>query len=783
MNINFYDTSKLTNLILLFFILTSINVLGQNTSVGGNQFSNAETPIHTFDMPLTEYNRMADEQGFSPLKENDPRVKPNGTVEFRYEGFKPEESEDQTERSMIPQLNFSQKYPFFNLIQHQPSTAPPVFPISTINGITYDENGTTSGSFNIPADPSGAVGTTHICHVVNNCIDCDTKAGATATGFPQSLANFFTSLSPENGTFDPKIIWDQYESRFVAITLVKTTVAGGDPADISRLLIAVSATADPTGTWYFQAIDVSQIISSNDCWFDYPGLAVDNQAIYITGNYFRFSNNADCGASDVVIIDKGTTGGLYAGTVSNDENPATNAAFNIYNPVNEEGGSGFDVTNQPAHTFGTPPANMGTWLMGYSGLSGGGNEFIQIFRITNPLSSPTFTRQVINVGDIDNLTGMPDAQQSGSGTSIETNDRRTLSAVWQSNKLWVTTQVVPGSGTNSGQATSYAIQFSASGSGATLDRSVEIGGEDISTGAYTFFPSIALDGSGNGYVGFSACNSSMFVGSYAVKIDGSTGGISSALTAQAGTDDYVRTFGGSENRWGDYSNTRVDPSDGSIWTINKSAISNGNASGGEDGQWGVFMVNFSTGEFLPVELVRFEGTIKNNDAILNWTTATEINNKGFEVQKMIEGKFRTIDFIAGAGDTQYEMNYEYVDENLQPGTYYYRLNQVDFDGKNAKSSVVSVTVKMEDTYFLTPPAPSVFSEETNFQLTLKQPQNIVINIFDVYGRNYGELFNGKMTSNETKNFRLRSDDLSQGYYFIVIQGELFKKNMKVMCIK
>ena len=281
---------------------------------------------------------------------------------------------------------------------------------------------------------------------------------------------------------------------------------------------------------------------------------------------------------------------------------------------------------------------------------------------------------------------MPEAPQSGSATDILTNDRRTLSAVWRNNKLWVTTQVVPASGANSGQATAYVTQFNASGSGATLDNGTEIGGEDISVGAYTFFPSLTVDASGDAYVGFSISNSDMFCGSYTAQVLGTTAAVSPTLTAQAGVDDYVRTFGG-VNRWGDYSNTRLDPSDGTIWTFNKAALAGGNVDGnGHDGQWGVHMVQFNTAEYLPIELLSFDGIAEGNDAILNWTTATELDNKGFEIQQLIEGNYQTIDFVNGAGNSLTEKKYEYKDQELRPGMYYYRLNQIDFSGSENKNA-------------------------------------------------------------------------------------------------
>ncbi len=766
--------------LIIFFFSYTFSSFGQNVSIGPNQFVDETMPMLQSEISLEEWNKALIAGGLNPITSDHPIVTDSNTVILHYEGFKPE-SEGETDHAMVPKLIKDRGYDFPLIDLASP---PPVLPVTTIPGISFIEDATLSGFFHIPADPSGAVGTTHICHVVNTSIDCDTKAGATAAGFPQELEDFFMSLTPENDSFDPKILWDQYENRFVAITLIQTAISDGDAADISRLLLAVSATADPTGTWYFQAINVSQTISMNDCWFDYPGFAVDDQAVYVSGNYFLFSGPGSCGSSQVVIIDKGVSGGIYAGTTSANEDPATNPDFDIYDPVALSTAT-FHVTIQPAHTFGTPPATMGTWLCGYSGITGGGVEALQIFRINNPLSSPTFTHQFVSMGDIEPVAGgISDAPQSGSATDIEVNDRRCLSAVWRNNKLWATFQIEPNTGANNGQTTAMAAELNASGSGATFDAAYELGGEDISTGATTFFPSISVDTNNDAYVGLSISNSDIFVGSYAVGINGTTGVISSTLTAQAGTDDYVRTFGGSQNRWGDYSNTRLDPSDGSIWTINKIAITNGNAFGGEDGQWQAYMVNFAPSEFiLPVDLLRFDALADGNDALLRWSTASEIENKGFEIEHMQNGAFRNIGFVEGAGDSFAQIDYEFNVPDLLPGQQTFRLKQIDYDNSSEYSPIASVLIKTEDVYHLGEPTPNVFKYHTEFDLMVGSTQNVEVSVFDIYGRKLGEIYNGLISEDEMNRFSLDNTSLTQGYYLIAVEGEYFKETKRVLYLQ
>ena len=178
--------------------------------------------------------------------------------------------------------------------------------------------------------------------------------------------------------------------------------------------------------------------------------------------YYNFSGNGFCNSSQVLIVDKGTSGGFYAGTVLADDDPANSGgAFTFYDPAVEAGGS--SITNQPAHTFGTAPSGLGTYLVGYSGLSGGANEFLQFFTIRSPLSSPGFTQFYKSMGDIDDAGVFDDIPQSG-GADIESNDRRTLSAQWANNELWTCFNIQHASGTNADQVSAYYININASDS-------------------------------------------------------------------------------------------------------------------------------------------------------------------------------------------------------------------------------------------------------------------------------------------------------------------------------
>lgn len=444
--------------------------------------------------------------------------------------------------------------------------------ISTIEGINFDEDAALNGFYHIPPDPIGVIGPNHLVAVNNTSIEWFTKAGINQNS--QTLQSFFASVSPLTATFDPKVIYDQYEDRFVVVTLERQFAP--DPL-VSKIFIAVSQTSDPNAGWYFYAIDSKTDIGGSDYWADYPGFAVCEEAVYITNNMFAFADNA-YGGTRLWIVDKGVSGGFYGGGAT---------SVNIYDPFTTSGS--FALTSQPAHIFGTAPLGIGTYLAGYSRLQSGSNSILQLLTINNPLSSPTFTLNFINMGVVDDLaTPTPNAPQMGSTTEIETNDPRTYNAVWRNNKLYVSTIVVPPTGDpDAGQATAHWVQVNTSTY--TLEDNGNIGGEDIGVGTHTFFPSIAVNGIGEIVVGFSASGPTIYPGAYYTfrfPYDAS-GTVKSSKTLRAGDDYYERTFGGSRNRWGDYSGSSVDPTnDITFCLFNEYAFARGTLFGGEDGRWG-----------------------------------------------------------------------------------------------------------------------------------------------------------------------------------------------------
>lgn len=456
----------------------------------------------------------------------------------------------------------------------------------TFDGFWFEDNPDENSGFRfIPPDPIGAAGKNLLVAVVNSMIEARTKGGAFK--WREGLFEFFSPLNPGSFPFDPKIVYDHYSDRFLVVALEQATGAASvDPNNISRILLAVSKNANPKNAadWRFQAINAKSIVfGSFEGWADYPGFEVDEEAVYITSNIFTFVPFGFYGGVRLWIADKG----LYNGGSS---------AVNVYDPYALSGG--LATTTMPAEVFGENGAGdgVGTYLVSYSGLTDGVDEYVQFVRVEDPLGTPAFFADFVNIGDIDDIaSALPDAPQAGSAYGIEVNDRRALDAVWRDGYLWVVSTTLPNFGDEAGETTAFWVKLNTMSVPDTviLEDVGFIGGEDIAEGTFTFFPAVAVNRDGTAKFGFSASAQTIFAGAY---VTGRTsndpaGTVRSSEVIKEGEAPYKRFFGGTRNRWGDYSGIAVDPTnDDFVWVFNEYAAEPGSPSTGsqglEDGRWG-----------------------------------------------------------------------------------------------------------------------------------------------------------------------------------------------------
>jgi photosystem II stability/assembly factor-like uncharacterized protein len=179
---------------------------------------------------------------------------------------------------------------------------------------------------------------------------------------------------------------------------------------------------------------------------------------------------------------------------------------------------------------------------------------------------------------------------------------------------------------------------------------------------------------------------------------------------------------------------------------------------------------------IPVELKSFTTSVNGNIVQLNWTTATETNNRGFEVerqvsskQKLVSSQWEKIGFVAGYGTTTEPKSYSFTNNNLKDGIYNYRLEQIDFDGTFKYSNTIEVTVIAPAQYSLNQNYPNPFNPSTEISFHLKSDAKVSINVYNVLGQKVSSLINNQMNAGE-HTIRFDASEMTAGVYFYSLEA-------------
>ena len=172
---------------------------------------------------------------------------------------------------------------------------------------------------------------------------------------------------------------------------------------------------------------------------------------------------------------------------------------------------------------------------------------------------------------------------------------------------------------------------------------------------------------------------------------------------------------------------------------------------------------------IPVELTSFTASVNDNDVQLNWTTATEKNNSGFQVERKSTGDFESIGFVPGSGTTIETMTYSFSDVDLNPGNYYYRLKQIDYDGSFEYSDAVEIDIVAPGVFSLNQNYPNPFNPSTKITFSLATNAGVTLRIFDALGQEVVTLINQELTAG-VHTYDLDATDLNSGVYFYKIEA-------------
>jgi hypothetical protein len=147
------------------------------------------------------------------------------------------------------------------------------------------------------------------------------------------------------------------------------------------------------------------------------------------------------------------------------------------------------------------------------------------------------------------------------------------------------------------------------------------------------------------------------------------------------------------------------------------------------------------GGVVPVELISFSAIQNGNQVDLEWQTATEANNSGFEIERMKNDIWETIGFVPGYGTTTERHHYSFIDENIQSGVYEYRLKQIDYDGEFKYSNSVKIEIISPEDYQLYQNYPNPFNPSTVISYQLPVSSYVTLRIYDALGNEVSTLVN------------------------------------------
>jgi hypothetical protein len=186
---------------------------------------------------------------------------------------------------------------------------------------------------------------------------------------------------------------------------------------------------------------------------------------------------------------------------------------------------------------------------------------------------------------------------------------------------------------------------------------------------------------------------------------------------------------------------------------------------------------------LPVELTSFAASADNGTVTLNWATATEINNRGFEVEKSIDNAdFRVIGFVNGFGTTTETRNYSFSESGLTEGKYYYRLRQLDFNGDYEYSPVAEVTVVTVFDFALDQNYPNPFNPSTKIFYSVAEAGHVKLSVYNLLGQEVASLVNSFMESGKYE-INFNAADLPSGAYIYKIETAQFSQARKMLLTK
>jgi IPT/TIG domain len=408
-----------------------------------------------------------------------------------------------------------------------------------------------------PPDTDIASGPTDVVTTVNSTIDVFSRTGATLLGSDD--INTFMSVDSAHSSSDPRIVYDASSQRWwLTITEVANNFSCSGIA--APVLIAVSASSNPLpfSGWLVYELP---FVTPNTFLGDQPGLGVSNNTVTVTFNDYNCSNTFL--GSDIDILQKTDLehdSGVHANA------PFTDGSF----------------APQPAQSFGSTATQYVVANDSDCAPSVCTTPVIEVdaFTGTPEAQNVAVTQHLLPMTPtvVDNTSfSLPPAQQSGTATTINTDDDRILNAVWENGVIWTAggTECTPSMDSAPRSCLDY-VEVTASSTGVVNSTITQINNVGVK-GSYLYYPAVSVDSAGDLFTVFDESSSSTFPTIVSSTIPSGGSALSTFQTVHASTTFYDPPSGVCQTiastkvcRWGDYSGAAQDPSNPKdVWVVSE----------------------------------------------------------------------------------------------------------------------------------------------------------------------------------------------------------------------
>lgn len=193
-----------------------------------------------------------------------------------------------------------------------------------------------------------------------------------------------------------------------------------------------------------------------------------------------------------------------------------------------------------------------------------------------------------------------------------------------------------------------------------------------------------------------------------------------------------------------------------------------------------------TGTALPIQLASFSASVvRDNDVEVVWKTVSETNNYGFEIYRKRgeTGEWTKIGFVQGHGTTLAPQSYSYADAGLSLGKYYYRIKQVDLDGKSETFPDMLVTIGVgPGKFILAQNYPNPFNPNTQIEFVVPQTGYASVKVYNLLGQEVATAFAGNAEAQQINTARFNATNLPSGIYYYTLRsaGKVETKRMVLM---